>query len=72
MKKDQSIHIHDMITSIDLIQDNIKEYSFEKFFNDITIQDAVIRRLHIIAEAARRIDSSFKSLHQEIPWQKIN
>lgn len=55
MKKDQSIHIQDMVTSIDLIQNNIKQCSYKKFLEDITLQDAVIRRLQVIAEAARRI-----------------
>ena len=72
MKKDQSIHIHDMVASIDLIQNNIKQCSYDKFLKDITLQDAIIRRLQIIAEAARRIDNAFKALHEEIPWQKIN
>ncbi len=34
-------------------------------------QDAVIRNLEIIGEAAKKIDKDFKNKHKDIEWQKI-
>lgn len=47
-------------------------YSADKdksaFFADIQCQDAVIRRLEIIGEAARRMSAETKALLPQIPW----
>ena len=40
------------------------------FFNNKIIQDAVIRRLEIIGEAAKNIPKSVKQINKEIPWKK--
>lgn len=34
-------------------------------------QDAVMRNLEIIGEAANNLDSSFRENYPEIPWRKI-
>ncbi|HKP76366.1 MAG TPA: DUF86 domain-containing protein [Longimicrobiaceae bacterium] len=38
---------------------------------DSMLEDAVVRRLTIVGEAAARIDAEFRSAHPEIPWRKI-
>lgn len=35
------------------------------------IQDAVTRRLEIIGEAAKNVDTDFRSKYPQIPWKKI-
>ena len=44
----------------------------EEFEENYAIQDAVLRRLQVLAEAAKRIDESVKSANPQIPWNKIN
>ncbi len=34
-------------------------------------QDAVVRRLEIIGEAARSVSSAFKQAHPEVPWRNM-
>jgi uncharacterized protein with HEPN domain len=34
-------------------------------------QDAIIRQLTIVGEAAKRVSPEFKAEHSEIPWRKI-
>lgn len=41
------------------------------FFVDEKTQDAVIRQISIIGEAASRIPSAWKTKFAEIPWKKV-
>jgi uncharacterized protein with HEPN domain len=44
---------------------------FQRFENDEVLQDAIVRRIQIIGEAARKISQEFKEEHPEIPWFEI-
>jgi uncharacterized protein with HEPN domain len=44
---------------------------FEQFEEDEVLQDAVMRRIQIIGEAARMISTEFKEGHPEISWPEI-
>jgi uncharacterized protein with HEPN domain len=41
----------------------------ENFFREVLIQDAVIRNLEIIGEAAKRVDDDYRATHPQIPWR---
>lgn len=41
------------------------------FFTDEKTQDAVIRQISIIGEAASKLPSALKKKYPDIPWQKI-
>ncbi len=43
----------------------------EEFFGDLQCQDAVIRRLEIIGEAARRISEETRAAHPDLPWSDM-
>jgi len=43
----------------------------EEFLRDIQCQDAVVRRLEIIGEAARRVSDDTRELHAHLPWHKM-
>lgn len=43
----------------------------EAFFTDPMIQDAVVRNIEIIGEAARAVTEATRRAHPEIPWKKI-
>lgn len=62
----------DMLQSAELIISYIDQCSEDKFMNNIQLQDSVIRRLLVIAEAARRISDSTRQSLEEISWQEIN
>ncbi len=38
---------------------------------DIQCQDAVVRRLEIIGEAARRLSTEVRTQHPEVPWSVL-
>jgi uncharacterized protein with HEPN domain len=41
------------------------------FLRDALLQDAVIRNIEIVGEAAGRVSSGFAAAHPEIPWREI-
>jgi len=64
-------HILEAIRRIDHYTTNIDEI---EFLNNELIQDAVIRNIEILGEAAHNIDrnhSDFSETHSEIPWRDI-
>ena len=62
----------DMLQSAELIIVYIDQCQKEEFTHNIQLQDAVIRRLLIIAEAARRVSESTRQTLPNISWQEIN
>lgn len=62
-------HILTAIERIDRYTENIDELGF---LNSELVQDAVIRNIEIIGEAAnniQQVDAAFAAAHAEIPWQ---
>ena len=43
----------------------------EEFLQNELVQDAVVRQLIILGEAARRISQETKDAHPEVPWGDI-
>ncbi len=43
----------------------------DRFRTDEVLQNAVLRLIQIIGEAARKVSPEFRGLHPEIPWQEI-
>jgi uncharacterized protein with HEPN domain len=46
-------------------------FSWESFREDDRTQDAVMRNIQIIGEAARKLSEQFRGEHPEIPWNEI-
>ena len=62
----------DMLQSAELVIQYISKSSKEEFINNIQLQDAVIRRLLVIAEAARRVSENTRQNLPNISWREIN
>lgn len=45
--------------------------SFDEFLADKIYQNAVIRSLEVIGEAAKLVSAEFRSLHPELPWREM-
>ena len=68
MKKDNFLYIEDIDNAIDwVLNDYVKDYSFEDFVNDNKTQDAVIRQIAIIGEALNKIDNEFIQKYPDLP-----
>lgn len=63
--------ISDILESIKRIGVYTKDTTYQKFLKDSKTQDAVVRNIEIIGEAAKSISSDFKKEHKTIEWEKI-
>ena len=60
-----------MLEAISRIADYLRDFDRGAFERDTRTQDAVIRNLEIVGEAARNIlnnDPAFAAAHPDIPW----
>ncbi|MBF2075700.1 MAG: DUF86 domain-containing protein [Synechococcales cyanobacterium C42_A2020_086] len=62
----------DMLQSAELIMTYTTQCEKEQFISNVQLQDAVIRRLLVIAEAARRVSETTRQTLSNISWQEIN
>lgn len=62
----------DMLQSAELILTYTAPYSKDEFTANVQLQDSVIRRLLVIAEAARRVSGSTRQALSNVSWQEIN
>lgn len=60
-----------MAASIDRIAEFVNRTERAAFDDDWMLQNAVIRELEILGEAAGRLSSSYVTAHPEIPWAEI-
>ncbi|WP_017296599.1 DUF86 domain-containing protein [Nodosilinea nodulosa] len=65
-------YLLDMLQSAELIVAYTAQCSKEVFIEDVQLQDAVIRRLLVVAEAARRVSSTTRDRLSTISWAEIN
>lgn len=65
-------YLLDMLQSAELILTYTDQCSKDEFVESVQLQDAVIRRLLVIAEAARRVSETTRQTLPNISWQEIN
>ncbi len=72
MKKNPIVFLRHILESIEWILRDTENLSEIDFIQNVPIQDAVIRRIEIIGEAAHNLPEEFKKAHPESPWQDIS
>lgn len=60
-----------ILAAVERIAELIGRTDREEFDRDWVIQDAVIRELEILGEAAGRMSEEFVRSHPEVPWREI-
>ena len=63
--------LFDMAEAAEIALRHAEGLDREMFFRDQLRQDAVIRQLIVLGEAAKRVSPSLQAAHPEIPWQSI-
>lgn len=69
-----SDYLEHILLAIQRIQRYTANKSFDDFASDEQLQDAVVRNIEIIGEAARNIEihgPDFVMLNQQIPWAAL-
>lgn len=70
MKKDPRVYLAQILERIERIVRYTKSGKASFFANPI-VQDAVIRNLEVIGEAAKRIPDGYKASLPNIPWRGL-
>ncbi len=71
MYRDWKVYTEDIVTSIEKIELYLDEQDLDDFLKNSEKQDAVIRNLEIIGEAAGKIPDTISENSQTIEWRKI-
>lgn len=68
--RDDRAYLEYVRESIDLVEQYTHDGK-EAFFADLKTQDAVLRRLETLSDAAAHLSDALKGRHPEIPWRQI-
>jgi uncharacterized protein with HEPN domain len=71
VSRDPLLYLDDIYEAMEMIGDYTEGMAREEFLRNRLVQDAVIRRIEIIGEAAARLPEGIKNQYSEIPWQDI-
>ena len=71
MKKDPEIFLKHILESIEYINEYMGLKSEQDFLESVETQDAVMRRLAVIGEAAKDIPVHLRERHTGIEWKAI-
>jgi len=63
--------LEDIIDSIERIKAYVENMSYDEIMTDLKTQDAVIRNIELIGEAAKQLPNNFTIAHSDIPWRAI-
>ena len=71
-ERNDEVYLHDILISIEAIEQYLSSISESEFIADQMLMDAVIRRFEIIGEAASHISQQFKDMHPQIEWRLMS
>ena len=64
-------YLQHMLDAVERIRRYLVGVALEDFEADEVLQDAVIRQLEILGEAASRVDQEYRNSNPQIPWSKV-
>lgn len=71
MQRDYSVYLNDILDATRRIEEYTKGLSLADFKGDTLKQDAVIRNLIVIGEAAKSLPRDARPADKEVDWNKI-
>ena len=73
MKRTDRAFVDDILIAADAIRDYVRGVAKGGFLSkrDAMVQDAVIRQISIVGEAASKLSPSFRAKYPMIPWIQI-
>lgn len=70
-KREDIAFIQDMKEAVDRIISYTSSMEYDSFLQDHKTQDAVIRNIEVLGEAAKLLSNETKEKYQDIPWRDI-
>ena len=71
MKNDDSVYLRHILDSCERIERYVEGVSKDKFFETELLQDAVIRQLEIMGEAACNLSDNLRLTNPQVPWRQM-
>jgi len=71
MKRDPKIFLKDILDSIERIEEYTEGKTKKEFLDDYEKQDAIMKRLEVIGEAAKNIPKEVKEKYPGILWKQV-
>jgi len=71
MERDK-LYLAHIVEAIGKIGAYTEGLAFEDFKKNTLVQDAVVRQLEIIGEAARHVSETTRMKHPDVPWFEIS
>ena len=71
MMREYKDYVVDIIDAIEKTETFIKGMKFETFEKDTKTTFAVIRAFEIMGEAVKKIPSSIRNKHKNVPWKEM-
>ncbi len=65
-----TVYIQQILDAIGKVEMFTKDGKSE-FYNNVMIQDAVIRNIEVIGEVAKRVTTKFKCDYPNVPWRQM-
>lgn len=69
--RDDAVYVEHMLESIERIESYTEDVDERAFKRSPLIQDAVIRHLEVVGEAATRVSDDAQDRYDDIPWRDI-
>lgn len=69
MKREPKIFLQHIIESIGIIEKHLAGISMDNFLQNVTVQDAVVRRIEIIGEAIKNLPINFREQYPNVNWR---
>ena len=66
-----SHYLEDIKEAIERILAYTAGLSYARFLEDLRTQDAVVRNLQVIGEAAKKLSAPFKHESEQLPWREM-
>lgn len=67
----EDAYLLDMLLAARKVRNFTQGITWEQFQSDEIVQNAVMRQIQIIGEAARKVSPQYQQEHPEIPWQAV-
>lgn len=71
MARSEALYLQDIVESVSIVARFVADKTFEDLVNDLMFQDALVRRLEIMGEAAAHLSRPLKERHPSIAWSDI-
>lgn len=70
-KRRDKDYLNDILEAIKRSMEYTLGYDYDKFLEDEKTQDAVVRNLEVIGEAAKNISSKLRKQQPKLPWKDM-